>query len=113
MISSKQDPDNINPPVPPSNSSLECTKLNNNIIYEELTNILNQEDSKSLDNTSLVKHFENNKILDNPELIQYMCSNNGIFNNIYRGHFIIKNKTFTYMDNINSMCQCWLMYLYH
>jgi hypothetical protein len=42
MISSKQDPDNINPPVPPSNSSLECTKLNNNIIYEELTNILNQ-----------------------------------------------------------------------
>ena len=113
MISSNKYLDNIIPPVPPSKSSLEGTKLNNNIIYEELTNILNQEDSKSLDNTSLVKYFENNEILDNLELIQYMCSNNSIFNNIYRDHYIVNNKTFTYMDNINSMCQCWLMYLYH
>ena len=113
MISSNQYLDNIIPPVPPSKSSLEGTKLNNNVIYEELTNILNQEDSKSLDNNSLVKYFENNEILDNLELIQYMCSNNSIFNNIYRNHYIVNNKTFTYMDNINSMCQCWLMYLYH
>jgi hypothetical protein len=107
---------NLIPPVPPSTSSLEgnnCTKLNNNVIYEELTNILNQEDSMRLDNTALVKYFENNEILYNNELIQYICSKNSIFNNIYRDHYIVNKKTFIYMDHINSMCQCWLMYLYH
>jgi hypothetical protein len=99
----------IMPPVPP----IIHTIIDNNSIYEDIKNILNHEDSIRLDNTALVEYFKKNKILDNQTLIQYMYTKNIIFNQIYTDHYIKHNKSFILMNNLESMCQCWLMHLYH
>ncbi len=84
-----------------------------NNIYDEIYIILNAEDSRDLDNTSLKNYFKVHKLLDCPEFVQYLCKKDSIFNNIYNTHYEQNKISFIRMDKMSSMFQCWLMYLYH
>jgi hypothetical protein len=82
-------------------------------IYSEIKEILNNEKSMRLDNTDLLQYFISNFILQDESLINYLRNNDNIFNMIYTSHYIRNQIDFVLMNKLESMCQCWLMYLYH
>ncbi len=81
--------------------------------YEKLDNILKNINSMKLNNKELIDYFEEKKILEDSSFIKYLQIKNTIFKNIYNDHYINNKKSFILMNKIESMCQCWLMYLYH
>jgi len=81
--------------------------------YAEIKNILDDKNSRSLNNLELTNYFIKENILKDVSFVQYLCEKNKLFNEIYKIHYIDKNKQFMLMNNLESMCQCWLMYLYH
>ena len=84
-----------------------------NIIYSDIKQILNNDKSQCLDNTELLQYFTTNPILQDKNLITYLRENDVIFNNVYSKHYIQNSIDFIMMNRLESMCQCWLMYLYH
>lgn len=112
-------------PPPPSNKMnmqqfisdiVTETYLNNShyqVIYNELEIILGNKNSRRLSNSELVDYFEQHKLVENEKFIKYICNKNNLFNNIYTDHYKNNIKDFELMTTLESMCQCWLMYLYH
>ena len=87
--------------------------MDNDTIYLELQQILEHEKSTKLENTLLVNYFKKHNLITNELFIEYLIKKNTIFDKIYRTHYIEGQCTFILMNKIESMCQCWLMYLYH
>jgi hypothetical protein len=87
--------------------------LYNDAIYLELQKILDHTLSTKLNNTLLVNYFKEHNLITNELFIEYLINNNSIFKDIYRTHYIEGKCTFVLMNKLESMCQCWLMYLYH
>lgn len=94
----------ITPPSPPDNHT---------IIYNKITQLLNTESSRCLDNTELVQYFTSTHILQDENLIIYLREKDDIFDSIYNKHYVRGTIDFIMMNKLESMCQCWLMYLYH
>ena len=82
-------------------------------IYSEIKEILNNEKSQRLDNTELLQYFTSKNILQDKNLITYLRNNDNIFNNVYNTNYVRNTPEFIMMDKLESMCQSWLMYLYH
>jgi len=83
------------------------------MIYSELVQILDNANSRSLDVSELSDYFTSKKILDDKKLIYYLINKNNIFDTIYEQHYIKNKINFVLMNKLDSMCQSWLMYLYH
>ena len=83
-----------------------------NLILQELSEILNSEQSKKLVYTPILYYLKN-VILKNEIVIKYLIKNDRIFNIIYEEHIIKKEKNFILLNIIDSMALSWLMYLYH
>ena len=83
------------------------------IIYSEIRQILDNNNSHRLDNTDLVNYFTSKKIISDEKLIYYLRNKNNIFDSVYNSHYVRNTNEFILMDTLNSMCQSWLMYLYH
>lgn len=83
------------------------------IIYSDITQIVKNEKSRRLDNTDLLHYFTSNPILQDKNLITYLRNKDDIFNNVYNKHYVQGSIDFIMMNRLESMCQCWLMYLYH
>lgn len=83
------------------------------IIYSDITQIVKNEKSRRLDTTELLHYFTSNHILQDKNLITYLRNNDYIFNNVYNKHYVQGSIDFIMMNRLESMCQCWLMYLYH
>jgi len=109
--------DNQYPPEPP-NVILEDMKIKiydeyfeHDLEYEKIVKLLKNKNSMTLNSIDLIDYFEENNILDNSSFIEYLKKKDSIFEKIYNDH---KNtNTFRLMNKLDSMCQCWLMYLYH
>jgi len=84
-----------------------------NIIYSDITQILKNDKSQCLDTTELLHYFTTNPILQDKNLITYLRNKDDIFNNVYNKHYVRNSIEFIMMNRLESMCQCWLMYLYH
>ena len=98
------------PPSPPL--EIAVNKLHSDF-YDELETILGNKNSRRLSNSELVDYFEKHKLLENEKCMEYICSKNELFNKIYTDHYKNNKKDFELMTRLESMCQCWLMYLYH
>ena len=98
------------PPSPPL--EIAVNKLPS-YFYDELETILGNKNSRRLSNSELVDYFEKHKLLENEKCMEYICSKNELFNKIYTDHYKNNKKDFELMTRLESMCQCWLMYLYH
>lgn len=98
------------PPSPPL--EIAVNKLPSDF-YDELEIIVGNKNSRRLSNSELVDYFEKHKLLENEKCMEYICSKNELFNNIYTDHYKKNKKDFELMTTLESMCQCWLMYLYH
>jgi hypothetical protein len=83
-----------------------------NLILQELSEILNSEQSMNLVSTPLSYYLEN-IILKNEIVIKHLIKNDWIFNIIYEKHIIKKEKNFIVLNIIDSMALSWLIYLYH
>ena len=83
------------------------------IIYSDITQILKNDKSHSLDNTDLLHYFTSNPILQDKNLITYLRNKDDIFDTIYEKHYVQNSNDFVLMNKLESMCQSWLMYLYH
>lgn len=83
------------------------------IIYNEITQIVKNDKSHSLDNTDLLHYFTSNPILQDKNLITYLRNKDDIFDTIYEKHYVQNSNDFVLMNKLESMCQSWLMYLYH
>lgn len=83
------------------------------IIYSDITQILKNDNSQCLDTTELLHYFTSNPILQDKTLITYLRNKDDIFNNVYNKHYVQNSIEFIMMNRLESMCQCWLMYLYH
>ena len=83
------------------------------IIYSEITQIVKNDKSHSLDNTDLLHYFTSNPILQDKKKITYLRNKDDIFDTIYEKHYIQNSNDFVLMNKLESMCQSWLMYLYH
>jgi hypothetical protein len=83
------------------------------IIYSNITQILKNDNSQCLDNTDLLHYFTSNPILQDKNLITYLRNKDDIFNTVYNKHYVQNSIEFIMMNRLESMCQCWLMYLYH
>jgi len=81
--------------------------------YTEIKNILDDKNSRSLNNLQLTNYFIKEKILKDVSFVQYLREKNKLFNEIYKMHYIDNKKQFVLMNKLESMCQYWLMYLYH
>jgi len=81
--------------------------------YTKIKNILDDEDSRSLNNTTLTNYFIKEKILEDLSFVQFLREKNEIFNEIYKIHYVDNIITFRLMNKLESMCQLWLMNLYH
>ena len=81
--------------------------------YREIETILQNERSRALNNNELTTHFRKENILKDVSFVQYLREKNNIFSEIYKTHYIDNAKQFVLMNNLESMCQSWLMYLYH
>ena len=84
-----------------------------NIIYSDITQILKNDKSQCLDTNELLHYFTTNPILQDKNLITYLRNKDDIFNNVYNKHYVRNSIEFIMMNRLESMCQCWLMYLYH
>lgn len=71
-------------------TSLECQQLHHNRLKE------------------MIKTFINDS-----GFISYICERNQLFSQIYHKHYVLNQKSFVLMDNLNSLALSWLMYLYH
>ena len=58
------------------------------IIYSELSQILNSDSSHHLDNTELVCYFISKNILEDDKLIYYLRNKNNIFDTVYNKHYV-------------------------
>ena len=58
-------------------------------------------------------YFTSKKIISDEKLIYYLRNKNNIFDAVYNTHYVRNTNDFILMDTLNSMCQSWLMYLYH
>ena len=83
------------------------------LIYNDLSNMLNNANSRNLDVSELSDYFTSKKILDDKNLIYYLRNKNNIFDTIYEKHYIKNQTDFVLMNKLDSMCQSWLMYLHH
>jgi hypothetical protein len=83
------------------------------IIYSDITQILKNDKSHCLDNTDLLHYFTSNPILQDKNLITYLRNKDDIFDTIYEKHYVQNSNDFVLMNKLESMCQSWLMYLYH
>ena len=83
------------------------------IIYSDITQIVKNDKSQCLDTTELLHYFTSNHILQDKTLITYLRNKDDIFNNVYNKHYVQGSIDFIMMNRLESMCQCWLMYLYH
>ena len=83
------------------------------IIYSDITQIVKNDKSQCLDTTELLHYFTSNHILQDKNLITYLRNKDDIFNNVYNKHYVQGSIDFIMMNRLESMCQCWLMYLYH
>jgi hypothetical protein len=83
-----------------------------NLILQELSEILNSEQSMNLISAPLLYYLEN-VILKNEIVIKHLIKNDRIFNIIYEKHIIKKEKNFIALNTIESMALAWLMHLYH
>lgn len=112
------------PPKPPGN--IEINKLPSDIvtkiyldnfhydiIYDDIQTILNDECSLRLSSEKLLEYFKKHKLIENKSCMKYICSIDNLFNKIYTAHYKNNEKNFILMETLESMCQCWLMYLYH
>ena len=84
-----------------------------NSIYSDITQILKNDKSQCLDNTELLHYFTTNPILQDKNLITYLRNKDDIFDTIYEKHYVQNSNDFVLMNKLESMCQSWLMYLYH
>lgn len=84
-----------------------------NIIYSDITQILKNDKSQCLDTNELLHYFTTNPILQDKNLITYLRNNDDIFNTVYSKHYVQGSIDFIMMNRLESMCQSWLMYLYH
>ena len=98
------------PPSPPL--EIAVNKLPSDF-YDDLEIIVGNKNSRRLSNSELVDYFEKHKLLENEKCMKYICSKNELFNKIYTDHYKNNKKDFELMTRLESMCQCWLMYLYH
>jgi hypothetical protein len=83
------------------------------IIYSDITQILKNDKSHCLDNTDLLHYFTSKPILQDKNLITYLRNKDDIFDTVYNKHYVQNSIEFIMMNRLESMCQCWLMYLYH
>ncbi|MDA9072755.1 hypothetical protein N9K75_02650 [bacterium] len=83
------------------------------IIYSDITQIVKNNNSQCLDNTDLLHYFTSTPILQDKNLITYLRNKDDIFNTVYNKHYVQGSIDFIMMNRLESMCQCWLMYLYH
>ena len=83
------------------------------IIYSEITQIVKNDKSYSLDNTDLLHYFTSKPILQDKNLITYSRNKDDIFDTVYNKHYVQNSNDFVLMNKLESMCQSWLMYLYH
>ena len=81
-------------------------------MYKELKQIL-QQSASSLDNSKLVDYFNRCNLIYNNGFIEYICDKDDVFNQIYTSHYVKCDQSFKLMTCLQSMCQSWLMYLYH
>jgi len=98
------------PPSPPL--EIAVNKLPSDF-YDDLEIIVGNKNSRRLSNSELVGYFEKHRLLENEKCMEYICSKNELFNKIYTDHYKNNKKDFELMTRLESMCQCWLMYLYH
>ena len=98
------------PPSPPL--EIAVNKLPSDF-YDDLEIIVGNKNSRILSNSELVGYFEKHRLLENEKCMEYICSKNELFNKIYTDHYKNNKKDFELMTRLESMCQCWLMYLYH
>lgn len=84
---------------------------------EKLIEILNDEESQKLNISKLRQYLEKIKLLENEELIKFLKKEHVYFEMTYKKHyednFIEGIHGFIKFSQFNSMCQSWLMYLYH
>lgn len=112
------------PPTPPGN--IEINKLPSDIvtkiyldnfqydiIYDDIQRILDDDCSIRLCCDKLIEYFKKHKLIENEKCMKYICSIDDLFNRIYTTHYKDNKKDFILMKTLESMCQCWLMYLYH
>jgi len=81
--------------------------------YAEIMDIVGGRDSRSLNNTGLVSHFMAERVLDDATFVQYLKENDPTFRQVYTIHYVDNITSFKMMNKMESMCQSWLMYLYH
>ena len=81
--------------------------------YAEIKKILDDKNSRSLNNLQLTNYFIKENILKDVSFVQYLREKNKIFDGTYKTHYIDNIKHFVLMNKLESMCQFWLMYLYH
>jgi hypothetical protein len=83
------------------------------IIYDNLQIILKKKNSIYLNNSELLEYFEKHKLIQNKKLMEFLCNKDQLFNDIYKNHYLENKISFKLMEKLESMCQSWLMYLYH
>jgi hypothetical protein len=116
--------ENYFPPSPPEAILEDMKKIPENIKtkiyneyfkhdlkYEKIVTLLKNENSMTLNSIDLINYFKKNDLLNNYSFIEYLKKKDSIFKKIYNDHETIN--TFILMNKLDSMCQCWLMYLYH
>ena len=79
--------------------------------YTEIMTIVNSKESINLNGKALVNVMYN--VLKNKKLVTYLCEHQIIFRTIYKQHIEEGNKSYDLLNTTQSICLCWLMYLYH
>ena len=102
-----------NLPKPPNNINILPQDIQYDIIYDNLQIILKKKESIYLNNSELLEYFEKHKLIQNKKLIEFLCNKDQLFNDIYKNHYLENKISFKLMEKLESMCQSWLMYLYH
>jgi len=79
----------------------------------EIENILNSNDSQSLNYKPLFNFFNKYDIINNLNIINNIREKYSEFDIVYKQHYINNKITFVNFNKLNSLCLSWLMYLYH
>ena len=79
--------------------------------YTEIMTIVNSKESINLNGKALVNVMYN--VLKNKKLVTYLCEHQIIFRTIYKQHIEEGTKSYDLLNTTQSICLCWLMYLYH
>ena len=106
-------PNNINILPQDIETKIYLDNFQYDIIYDNLQIILKKKDSIYLNNSELLEYFEKHKLIQNKKLMEFLCNKDQLFNDIYKNHYLENKISFKLMEKLESMCQSWLMYLYH